>query len=226
MAPRSATVGAIGWQIIGAGAGDVAREWCWKVMKESGVEVQLINCPVCGVDDAVPYAARIRANAPHFLRVRCRRCGLIYANPQATPRELMTFYQNYYDKGNFQGWKDDTRAWKAKFNVSAPTSEVRRLMRHIAQPQGKRWLEIGAGLGKASYQAKLLDFDVSVTEFDSDAERFLRDEMGITDIHVGDVLDLQLPASQYDVIVIHHVLEHVSDPMATLRELYRLMAPG
>ncbi|HEX6122767.1 MAG TPA: class I SAM-dependent methyltransferase [Ktedonobacterales bacterium] len=190
------------------------------------MEVEIISCPVCVSSTIKPYAARIRPGGPHFLRVRCARCGLIFANPQATKGQLEAFYQSYYDKGNFEGWKEETRSWKRTFDPARPTNEIRRLMRHIPQPQGKRWLEIGAGLGKASYQAQRLGFDVAVTELDPDAEHFLRTEMGIDTIYMGDFLDLDLPDEHYDVVLIHHVLEHVNDPIATLKAINRVLAPG
>ncbi len=44
--------------------------------------------------------------------------------------------------------------------------------------------------------------------------------------HVADVADTKLPAESYDAIICMQVLEHVTNPQAVCRELYRLCKPG
>lgn len=45
------------------------------------------------------------------------------------------------------------------------------------------------------------------------------------DVDLGDLLDIGLEAASFDVIVMNHVIEHVYDPVATLVECRRLLAP-
>jgi SAM-dependent methyltransferase len=44
--------------------------------------------------------------------------------------------------------------------------------------------------------------------------------------HVADITDTGLPADSYDVMLCSHVLEHVPDDRAAMREMFRLLRPG
>jgi SAM-dependent methyltransferase len=47
---------------------------------------------------------------------------------------------------------------------------------------------------------------------------------GVT--HRVDITDTKLPAAAYDVVLANHVLEHIPDDRAAMREIHRLLKPG
>lgn len=47
---------------------------------------------------------------------------------------------------------------------------------------------------------------------------------GVT--HKVDITRVALPDASYDVVMAHHVLEHIDDDRQAMRELYRLLKPG
>ena len=47
-----------------------------------------------------------------------------------------------------------------------------------------------------------------------------------TEFGIGDVYDLDLPDDSVDVVHAHQVLQHLSDPVAALREMRRVCRPG
>jgi predicted SAM-dependent methyltransferase len=49
-------------------------------------------------------------------------------------------------------------------------------------------------------------------------------QAGVT--HKVDITDTKLPGADYDVVMANHVLEHISDDHAAMRELSRLLKPG
>ena len=49
-------------------------------------------------------------------------------------------------------------------------------------------------------------------------------QAGVT--HQVDIVDTKLPAETYDVVMANHVLEHIPDDRAAMRELFRLLKPG
>lgn len=67
----------------------------------------------------------------------------------------------------------------------------------------------------------------SVAGIDPDPEAVnVAKEIHGLEARVGAVQDLLADARRYDVITLHHVLEHVHDPVATLAACRELLAPG
>ncbi len=189
----------------------------------------LISCPLCNTYNFKPYAARVRENYPHVLRVRCMDCGLILSNPQATQSELSVFYQNYYDKGNFIDWKQKILDWKDNFDQGVRVGEDPFLFKNIPLNQTVKWLDVGAGLGLLSYIAKSKGFVVTATDLDDDAVLFLEKEMGLENVFQGS-LDSLYPSKindgEFEVVIMNHVLEHVTDLMGTLNIVNRVLKPN
>jgi CMP-N,N'-diacetyllegionaminic acid synthase len=44
-------------------------------------------------------------------------------------------------------------------------------------------------------------------------------------IHHGDLASAKFPAAHFDVVAMHHVIEHADDPMSLLREIVRVLKP-
>jgi 2-polyprenyl-3-methyl-5-hydroxy-6-metoxy-1,4-benzoquinol methylase len=195
---------------------------------------QIINCPICGSRKYKTYAARIRENKPHVLRVICQDCGFIFANPQATKEELDFFYSNYYDNHQCdehpEGWKKFVASWRKEYDSGKITLDsiktFKLLKEFYTNFHGLRWLEVGAGLGNLSYVADKLGFEVSVTEIDYDAILFIKNSININECYHGDIIDLNLKNNYYDVIVLHHVLEHIIELGKTIKTLHRILKPN
>ncbi|KAL4887759.1 S-adenosyl-L-methionine-dependent methyltransferase [Aspergillus ambiguus] len=53
-------------------------------------------------------------------------------------------------------------------------------------------------------------------------------QQGITniDFHTGDIYRLDFPASTFDLVHAHQVLQHIADPVRALKEMRRVVKPG
>lgn len=100
----------------------------------------------------------------------------------------------------------------------------RAIRRHARPPA--RLLEIGCGSGRLLWLAKQAGFDAEGLELSP----FLADSVcGRTGIpvHVADFLRFEPPPDQrFDVVVLQHVLEHLTDPILAMMRIRGLLRPG
>lgn len=92
---------------------------------------------------------------------------------------------------------------------------------------GRTALDVGAGTGAAS--RILIERGLRVTAVDSSPAmlaELARQTRGRVPGIVGDILDLPLPDSAYDVAVACFVINHLDDPAAGVAEMVRVTRPG
>ena len=98
---------------------------------------------------------------------------------------------------------------------------------------GDRVLDVGVGPGTITIDLAARLADGSVIGIDSApaavaATQTLAAEQGVGNLRVslGDVYAMDFPEKSFDVVHAHQVLQHLSDPIAALREMRRVCAPG
>ena len=94
-----------------------------------------------------------------------------------------------------------------------------------------RLLDVGAGPGSITVDFAGVVAHVTATEIDDAALSLSRDlaaARGVANIafSVEDVHALSFADDSFDVVHAHQVLQHVGDPVAMLREMRRVTAPG
>jgi SAM-dependent methyltransferase len=99
-----------------------------------------------------------------------------------------------------------------------------RLLRQHMSP-GSLVLDYGCGLGAFLKAIKSEGFAPYGVEFDSDAARFAKQDVGCEVLPVSEFYELPIKPS-FDVIHLGDVLEHLSDPAATLSQLLGHLRPG
>jgi SAM-dependent methyltransferase len=181
------------------------------------------ECPWCGD----PGLRRVLTSGDHqhhrpgvFTLDRCGSCGHVFQNPRLNSAGLEFYYRDFYD-GN--GGPEVERG----FRLGAPHYRQRaRMLRGHAVPRA--WLDVGGGHGHFCNAARdvwphtrfdALDMSVSVKE----AERSGWIDGG----HLGFLPDLaDKLTGAYDVVSMHHYLEHTVDPYAELDAAARVLPPG
>lgn len=89
---------------------------------------------------------------------------------------------------------------------------------------GGKLLEIGCGNGSMLHAMKQKGWHAKGLDFDSRAVAIARSK-GL-DVDVGELIAHNYPEGSFDVVVMSHVIEHVSDPLVLLTECARIVKRG
>jgi len=99
----------------------------------------------------------------------------------------------------------------------------RQVMYLPARPAG-RLLDVGCGNGSMLQRLAELGWQVEGIDFDPDAVQQAR-ARGLC-VRLGALRDQAYPDEHFDAITMSHVVEHVHDPLALLRECHRILTAG
>jgi len=170
-------------------------------------------CPLCasGSDVHQPFAS----HAMGTLVIRyllCERCGLVFQSPRLTTAALDRHYQHEYRKRSHSQEHDPRKdRWVQERRAGHLAAVVRR-----HQPQFRRHLDVGSSFGilLATFSREFGSEGYGVEPGVSD-----RMEARATGQHVVATMEL-LPreaAGTFELVTLSHVLEHLPDPIGTLR---------
>ena len=93
------------------------------------------------------------------------------------------------------------------------------------KPGAGRALEAGCGAGQLLKALGQVGWQVEGLEWDEKAAE-IASRMSGRQVMVGDFQKASLPFAAYDLVVLHHVLEHLPDTMGCLRKIEDILAPG
>ena len=152
--------------------------------------------------------------------VKCDGCGLV--RQETRPLAPAAIYDgDYYatdnPKGGYANYFLDSDVNRRTF---------RDRIRAIEQRYGRRGrlLDVGCALGDFLLEAKASGWDVEGVEISAFAAQQAR-ARGLR-VTAGRLEDLDLPAASFDVITLYDSVEHLTDPVATLSAVRRLLVPG
>ncbi len=180
------------------------------------------NCRVCGSPRlrGKPFGYNFRGK--WLGAVECRSCGVIFLDPQPTEEDFRMMYSKEYFEGDFRcghegSYFDDETL--ERLSDYALLERIRRLR------SDGNFLEIGCAGGAFLNTARKSGFNARGVEFSEEAARFARQRFGL-DVHAGDLASARYPDASFDVVFMGDVLEHLPDPLSTMKEINRVMSGG
>ncbi|MGW1199494.1 class I SAM-dependent methyltransferase [Streptomyces sp. NPDC002536] len=183
------------------------------------------TCPWCESDrlrERVRTPDLLQGKPGVFVIDRCCACGHHFQNPQLTEEGLEFYYRDCYD-----GLGEEA----AQRLLGSPGGRKRhravaRSVRPFSDPG--RWLDVGTGYGYFPQAAKEI-FPATVFEgLDQGEGAEVAVKEGRIERALRDSFTELAPtvAGEYDVVSMHHYLEHTPDPRAQLLAAHTALRPG
>jgi 2-polyprenyl-3-methyl-5-hydroxy-6-metoxy-1,4-benzoquinol methylase len=180
-----------------------------------------VPCNLCGSLDQI---ALFEAGIAQINRiVECKQCGLMFSSPRSRPvdQEAIRDYDPQLTS-NVADY-DPTRFRKERLQVrdyADTRAELARLY-----PDRGSLVEIGCGMGFQLEAFAAEGWDVTGIEPDRGFCEFIAYFHGLKALPTI-LEEAGLPDASVDVVVFLHVIEHVPDPLGTLKSIFRLLKPG
>ena len=190
-------------------------------MADTSPDLEFPACPLCGsVATRRLFVARDRLTGRpgSFPVVRCTGCGLVFLRPRPSAAALGAYYPDtYYPLDERPTPEAEAVARGLLHTVSAWTQANGR--------ERPRVLDVGCGVGLFLHLADEAGMQVRGVELSGSAVNYARTNFGL-DVHHGTLADVGIAPESCDIVVMWHVLEHLPDPVAGLRQVADILAPG
>lgn len=182
-------------------------------------------CPVCRLtthlkilkklfDDRYGYKGK-------FPLLRCNNCGHKFLQVTFSSEQISTLYSQYYPRSSLK--VETYRPHEESRGINAWLNGVRKSA-YCWVPPNVRVLDIGCGFGETLAYHKKRGCDVYGVETDENIRR-IAEKFGFN-VHVGLFDPAVYEPAFFDYVTMDQVIEHVTDPIATLKGIAKILKPG
>jgi SAM-dependent methyltransferase len=205
----------------------------------SKIRTQQVPCRLCGAADAdflFDGMDRLYDVEGSFRYVRCKRCGLVYMNPQVVPECIGSLYPREYGPHADKSRAPRTALLKLRDRIPR-IPILGRVFRSLTDARA-----IGPVLHKLNARTRLLDVGCGNGSFLDAMRRQTACEVHGLDlspaaveqakrlyglnIFWGTIAQAPFAAESFDVTTAWWYLEHVPNPQESIKEMARLLKPG
>ncbi len=180
-----------------------------------------IACNVCGSDDYIVLHEgrdRLHGLGGSFRLVKCQQCGLIYLNPRPIGGAMGQFYPSDYEPHDQH--LGQTKSYLADLDYRYGIAKRCQMITKGKAPG--RILDVGCSTGHFLNGMQLRGWQAFGVEVSEGAAAHARERFGL-EVHVGELEEAEFPSAHFDAVTLWHVLEHLHDPLAALREIHCLL---
>ena len=184
-------------------------------------------CPLCSGrhPERLFDASEFMLHRKSYTLVRCTGCSHVYLSSPPDPDELSEFYVEVVPRLRATYPPNGTTTAESLADSPFEREKI-ELIRDggLLEPSGSV-LDIGFGEGGFLVAMARQGWQCTGVELTDEVELQI-DPSGWFEAYFGDRALEQLTPEQYDLITMWHVLEHLKDPVSTLRQARRLLKPG
>lgn len=199
----------------------------------SNPRMEHVRCSLCGADDTtelIPstlethpqgdwrvYACTSSGYGRHAPIVECKQCGFVYQNPRPTTDSVL---------GIYTAVKDPLYVEEREGRILTFQHHLKPMETYSGPAQGRRLLDVGAYTGVFVEIAQKNGWDAWGIEPSTWAVGQARDQ-GLNMIHGTLDEDSALVGEQpFSVVTMWDVIEHVVDPLASVKAAWQVLEPG
>jgi SAM-dependent methyltransferase len=180
-----------------------------------------IPCALCGNETFTP-----RLSCEDFSYVRCKRCGLVQMNPQPEQAEVSRRYRDGSGAKYLSYELENEAAFLRLQELAlhdAGLDEIEALLKR-SDAVVPKVLDIGCATGALLAMLRGRGWSCTGVEISPSAE-YARQERGL-DVRSLSLEEAHFPDGGFNLVLASHLIEHLNDPAAFVREARRILAPG
>jgi len=189
------------------------------MINQTRFKFEKIACPVCESD--APEFCGWRGGEAHqsgagvkTAIVRCGNCSHQYPNPMPFP------------EGSLDELYVDADAYFRGHDVEKKKQNGLGLMREFERRLGKkgRFLDVGCGAGELLWAAKESGWDAQGIDPSKEFIEIGRERLGVEG-RVCTLEEAAFPDEHFDAVIMGGIIEHLYNPLETLKEIHRILKP-
>jgi SAM-dependent methyltransferase len=170
---------------------------------------KLTVCKICGSDNIHKYHEDFNGNVIFI----CESCKVQFMNPQYSDEYLKEYYSKYTKEE--PEW-DEPLNYGHNFHLDL----IEKYISHKGS-----FLDIGSGKGHLLKQAKKRGWECYGYDVDCSSVEYFSKKLGIK-IFCGDFEKIKWIPDSFDVISMHHVFEHLKEPISYLNVINSVLVRG
>lgn len=181
----------------------------------------MISCYFCGNSSLRIIQRKLRHEERRNV-YQCRRCGLVFLMP--AKKNLKKFYQTEEYRKKHSPTLGKAMTAREIFEMNVPLQAYRiSKIRHLLG-KSKKVLDVGCSTGHFLYAIRSHVKTVTGIELNKTHAAFAR-KKGIT-VYDTPIQETRIAKEYFDIIFLHHVLEHIEKPKEFLASLRPYLSKG
>jgi len=161
---------------------------------------------------------------PQFIIYECKNCGFQFKNPEKVKVDRY-YSRDYYEGRALYSYVDERKNEKA-FRIVWKSRIKKWMNLEKTEVKGKNFLDVGCSFGGLMLVAKEKGYKAYGVEVSKYSGKYAAKRFGKKYIMIGNIEKLRLPATFFSIVSLIEVIEHLSNPVKAIQNIYRSLRRG